>query len=196
MVIHGGGWTQQGPAAVAAMAPQVQRFRAWGYPARAITYGPGRQGLSDVLGIIDRFRAAHPRRRICLYGESAGGHLALLAAQRRAAIDCVIALGAPTDLVALAAPHQTLRSLVLWYFGDALGEYSPARHRGLRARVLLAYKRDDTVVPLEQGLQMRSVARRAVFNVLEPGPMKWIHGTVSRASTKRLARRVRRFLRE
>ncbi len=195
LVIHGGSWTANGPVAMAYVAPRVRRFRRWGHPARAIDYRPGLDGLSDVLANIDSFRAAHPRRRICLYGESAGGHLALLAARRRARIDCVIAVAAPTDLTALAPPSEELSPFVLHYFGGELETYSPARQAPGRTRVMLAYERDDTVVPLEQGLQMRSASRGAAWHVLEPGPVQWMHGSVSRASIRRLVRREHRFLR-
>ena len=74
-------------AARARLARRVGRLRG------------GQAGLQDVLDAAgSELARIGDNGPVCIYGESAGAHLALVAAERLRAIDCVIGLGTPTDL--------------------------------------------------------------------------------------------------
>ena len=53
-----------------------------------------------------------------MYGESSGGHWALMLAALRPRIDCVMAVAAPTDLVDVA-PQSDLGEIVATVFTPA-----------------------------------------------------------------------------
>ncbi|HWQ14114.1 MAG TPA: alpha/beta hydrolase [Roseiflexaceae bacterium] len=107
VVVHGGGW-ESGDAG---QLPEVNRYlAARGYAVAAICYRlapqhPFPAALEDVLAAVAHLKA-HAMElgldggRIVLYGRSAGGHLALLAAYtaRDPAIRGVVALYPPIDL--------------------------------------------------------------------------------------------------
>src|SRR5215213_5547061 len=116
LLFHGGGWNRVGPVPTAALAPKAASFRAAGLRAQSLDYRRGDEGLIDVVAAVDEQLAAHPNSPLCLYGESAGGHLALLAAAARPQVRCVITAAAPTDLV-----HATpmLRDIAMpWFAGE------------------------------------------------------------------------------
>src|SRR3954454_24430436 len=99
VLVHGGGWA----------GPDQQRqwnidwwpgriFRAARWSTVAIDYAAGKDGLASVSAALSAALASAPHGRACVYGESAGGHLALLAAAQLPALGCVIALRAPPAL--------------------------------------------------------------------------------------------------
>lgn len=164
----------------------------------------------------DRFGPAVP---ICLEGGSAGGQLALVLATLRPDVACVIAAGAPTDLLALrrqgaaevdgGAASAGLRRGSAWIGGLArsafgsgrLRRYSPARRAGtIRARVLLAAAASDTLVPWSQATRLAGAMRRsrpdAYVDIarLAEGSVAWVHASVSQDASDDLAGRVDRLV--
>ena len=84
LVIHGGAWRASGPRTAAldgraarAPSPAGAGPRPWSTTAPSPT-APG-----DVVRAYDAARERYPALPICAYGESAGGHLALMLAVRR-----------------------------------------------------------------------------------------------------------------
>lgn len=185
LLIHGGSWSLTGPVVTATMAPTAKRFEKLGYRTVAVDYRAGRDGLSDVIAAYDA--AAASGEPVCAYRESSGGHWALMLAIRRPALECVIAVAAPTDLMDAAAP--ILRSLAGQVLGRLLWFQSPYYFAGaIRARVLLADSADDTLVPMATQVNRFAARLRGEKTVvtLAPGKVKWMHGTTSRAERQRL----------
>lgn len=188
LLIHGGGWKLVGAGMAGLMDPTADRLNQAGYATLNVDYGPGKRSLPDVLRFYDRLRAqAGPSAEICTYGDSAGGHLALLVAQRRPDVACVIADAAPTDLDALPGGPGGLRRTARRLFGGpaALRRWSPAG-RKLGQPALLAYGRRDDVVPIGQGRRMLRRAPHAKLVGLRPGHAPWVHVSVAKRDLTRL----------
>jgi dienelactone hydrolase len=130
----------------------------------SIEYAAGEAGLTSVENAVRREHAAHPDQPLCLYGESSGAHLSLLAAANIPQVNCVIAVGAPTNLATWGDPkaepnlpdnvRQTIAAIKGKVFGPdpaALAAWSPATQaRRIRADILLAHETDDWIVPADQ----------------------------------------------
>ena len=198
LLLHAGGWSGPNPARSQAMRPLARRFSRWGWRAVVVEYGAGKRGYRDVLTAIRRHDGA---RRLCLYGESAGGHLAALAAGRsRRDIDCLILNAAPLDLPSWGTTPQAR------YFRDRIARpifgrdprWNPRTYAGrVRALTLIISTRDDRIVPPQQArafrrsLRPRSIARTLV---LAPGRCRSGHGSAACAELRRAARNQRRTL--
>ena len=180
VLAHGGSWWATGPAAVASTRPAAKRFARWGWRAVNTDYGQGAAGLADLLAVVDREIARSRRRPVCVYGESSGGTWALMVAALRPKIACVVAVAAPTDLADVASDTD-LGEIVGRMFTPAEREAnSPVRHAGaIRADTLLAYARNDDVVPLQQGWRMREQLANAELLVMQPGYQSWAHSPIS-----------------
>ena len=186
LLFHRGGWAAEGPAAVRALRPMAERFRSWGWRTLTSTYRNGRAGLADVLATFDYTARRYGPEPVCAYGESSGGYWALVLAERRPLLRCVIAAAAPTDLAAWAAEvgnpatRAYVRRTLPAVFGRgraALARASPARswRPGMRVRVLLMYADDDPLVPLAQGTAMHRRAGGSVLLRLPAGRAAWVH---------------------
>jgi pimeloyl-ACP methyl ester carboxylesterase len=170
------------------MNPVADRLNQAGYATLNVDYGRGKHSLPDVLDFYDELRArVGPRTEICTYGDSAGGHLALLVAQRRPDTACVIANAAPTDLDALPGGPGSLKRTAHRLFGRgrALRAWSPAT-RMLNQPALLAYAQHDKVVPPDQGERMLRRAPHAKLVRLRRGHAPWVHFTVAASDLRRL----------
>lgn len=198
VLIHGGGWTAHGRDATRSMLSIAGDVSGWGYRAISIDYAPGRAGLADVLSQLDRIHATHRHEPVCVLGVSSGGHWALMAGAYRSWISCVIALIAPTDLVApvVFAPQSTLAQLASAAFGGALAAYSPLRVADrIRGRVLLVNGVDDPVVPLAQGIVMHlALGWRSQLVVLPHGDVAWGHSATTAQALTRLSATERAWL--
>src|SRR3954469_23516568 len=156
VLIHGGGWRLVGRGMTGFMNPVADRLNQAGYATLNVDYGLGKRSLPDVLAFHDERRArVGPGTESCMYGDSAGGHLALLAAQRRPDVACVIANAAPTELDALPGGSGSLKRTARRLFGGprALRRWSPAA-RKLGQPAVLAYAKNDKIVPAHQGVLM------------------------------------------
>jgi acetyl esterase/lipase len=189
LLIHGGGWKLVGAGMAGLMFPVQDRLNEAGYETLDVDYGRGKRSLPDVLRFYDDLRArVGPQAEICTYGDSAGGNLALLVAQRRADVACVITNAGPTDLGALPGGPGSLKRTARRLFGRssrALRAWSPAA-RKLSQPALLAYGRRDTVVPADQGARMLKRAPHAHLMRLRAGRTPWIHVSVKASDVERL----------
>jgi acetyl esterase/lipase len=198
VLVHGGGWvTEDGPGFAENMRPNARMFARRGLRAVVASYPPGPTGIDDVLATVDRERARRGDDRVCLYGESAGGHWVLMAAARRRWLRCVVAVTAPTDLVGetLADPAGDLARLARRAFGAfRIPFLSPRQVAGdVRARVLLVDQRDDPLVARRHGISMHRALSRSTLVTLSPGSTRWMHGTASPAGIRAVRKRIAAF---
>jgi acetyl esterase/lipase len=196
LVIHGGGWLNVGPSTLAFVQPEAARFASYGWRAISVDYRPGLQSLDDALAWYDAARRRF-RGPLCLYGQSAGGHLALWVAAHRP-VRCVIADGAPADLRMIGGNPQAdeLRDdYVIPVFGAALWRYSITRVAAhIHARVLLAASAGDAYVGCAQVSVLARVLPSATGHCLPAGPAPFIHAGVTQAAAEREYARERALL--
>ncbi|MDX6649052.1 MAG: hypothetical protein QOJ97_1003 [Solirubrobacteraceae bacterium] len=203
-LIHGGGWYIVGPGPLSTERADADRWRRRGWLTINIDYPACGRSLAGVLWFHDRVRARYGRRLpLCASGASAGAHLALMMAARRPDVACVVGLGTPTDLRTLARDaaaggsregSRAVFDLGRYAFGARhLTAMSPvAQAAKLRARVLLALARRDSVIPLSQAPALRrAILRRrprayVQSMILAPGRIPWIHAPVTAAALRRL----------
>lgn len=180
VVIHGGSWLLVGPAAMRSIDPAVERWRRRGYSVVSVDYRPGKDGLTDIGLALDEVHRKRGSRRLCLYGESAGGHLALLLASKRRDVNCVIASAAPLDLTRLG---DELAPIATFLFGPdkpLMEEWSPLeRMNTAKAAVMLQAAVDDPVVPIAQQRDFLRRYPKTTHFFLLPGSQRWQHGTAS-----------------
>lgn len=182
LLIRGGGWSGPDPARVddllARYGPALARA---GRRALAVDLQPGRAGLDRILAAVDGEGAS------ALWGESSGGHLALVAAARRPAVRAVVADSAPVDFRAAVAEGRRARQAewTLWgergleLFGDELEAWTPAALAPrIAAAVSLVRTRDDPVVAPAQADLYRAADPAARLLTLPPGPLRGVHGTM------------------
>ncbi len=212
LLVHGGGWYIVGPGTLSTERGEARRWRRRGWLTVNLDYAPCADSFAGVLWFHDRVRRRYGKRvPLCASGASAGGHLALMLAAHRPALDCVVARGAPTDLRTIArraaASGSRDGSRAVAQMGAAafgaqrLGEMSPVAHAArLRARLLLATGRRDDVIPLAQAAELRRAVLRQRSRapvrslVLAPGRVPWIHGAVSRGALARFHAAERRLV--
>lgn len=212
ILIHGGGW--QGPGATAQqglMDLPGQMLVRQGWRVLSLDYHSGKEGLRDVLDAANAELATPTGGLLCLYGESAGGHLALLAAAKLPAIDCVIAAGAPTDLLEYRAEaassddqwRDMISNQIRTVFGTTeqqLAPWEPVRvAQSISADVLLLRQDDDRLVLQEQldGFldampTAQSVNLESSVHV-EPSTW-WMHGTLSDKGRREYHATLTRFV--
>ena len=80
VTVHGGSWLLTGPGAMRSIDPAIRRWLRRGYPVYNVDYAPGKDGLRSLSAAVDRIAAERGNVDLCLHGESAGGHLALMLA--------------------------------------------------------------------------------------------------------------------
>lgn len=180
LVIHGGAWTANGQDAVDDLTATAQRFADHGWQAVNVDYRPGAASLTDTLSAYDALRARAGRRAtVCLFGSSAGGHLALLVANRRPSVNCVITEGAPTDLPSTTGEVLRLANL---YFGAQTARLSPAR-LPVTQPTLIEHATGDQIVHYDQALAFTATHRSAHLLTLHDGNADgYVHCPVDPAS--------------
>lgn len=201
VMVHAGGWAGHDTNAQRILFEHPgDVFTARGWRVVSLDYEEGQAGLGDVLNAVgeevSRNSGSGP---VCIYGESAGAHLALVAAARLTAVDCVIGLGAPTDLAlyeadAAASDNDQVRLIgfqMSRFFGttaDALAPWSPVSLApSIRADVLLINEADDAYVSAVHTERFKAARPTTQTLVLAPGDpadpsTKFVHGTVSAAA--------------
>jgi hypothetical protein len=198
IMIHGGGWTGPGPLAQQAlmtMPGEVLSGRGW--KIVSLDYHPGSAGLQDVLDAAGQELANPSGGPLCLYGESAGGQMALVAAARLTGIACVAGMGTPADFEAyqaeVLASNDPDRTMIATQMATVWGQTPEERApndpvklaRLIRGDVLLMREADDPLMPIEQ--VERFVAARPTTERVElesaagDSAMKYLHGTLSDA---------------
>jgi acetyl esterase/lipase len=184
ILIHGGGWTDTGPALLPPMTPIAQHFNMLGWNTYNTDYRPEAKSLPDVIKVYDYVRSQlGPRKPICALGSSAGGNLALLLAIARPKLACVMSYAGPTDLTVLNNPgagevYKPVHALADAVRGD-LAAWSPLKQASkIRAKALLAYATNDPLVPLSQATELAARLPGSVLSVLKPGGRIFIHSLV------------------
>jgi acetyl esterase/lipase len=198
MMVHAGGWAGHDAGAQRLlMRTPGDMLLARGWRVVSIDYNEGTAGLQDVLDAagaeLTRGAGDGP---LCIYGESAGAHLALVAASRLRAIDCVIALGGPTDLLLYeaeaAASSDSRLGMVAdqmkRFFGATAPDVAPwdpvALAPSIHADVLLLREGDDTMVTASHNSRFQAASPTAVSVELQAGDpaivsTRFVHGTIS-----------------
>jgi acetyl esterase/lipase len=178
LLIHGGGWQDVGSAELATETSKVKFFTGLGWATDDVDYRKGEHSLPDVLAAYDALRKkVGSSTPICLAGQSAGGNLALLVAEHRTSVDCVISEAGPTDLVhitdqkayplsgsSVEGPAYAYQATVVPSFGvqtSVLKQWSPVADAGaITARVLLGASAHDSYVPQVQMKELKKAMRR------------------------------------
>lgn len=211
LLVHGGSWRGSDPREQSRLLREPgEVFLARSWRVVSVDYSAGKGGLRDVLAAIagQRGRGGRP---LCVYGESAGGHLALVAAARRAPVDCVIAAAPPTDLQAYLATaadgsngvHRAVAGIIRRTFGAtpaATAPWEPLRLAGrIVADVLLLRVSNDPLVPREQMDRFVRVRPSTRFVELEKGDLAdptqaWVHGALSPRGRRVLRSTLARFV--
>jgi acetyl esterase/lipase len=199
IMVHAGGWAGHDTRAQELLmrSPGVL-LREHGWRVVSIDYEEGKAGLDDVLRTVGAEIARKTSNGpLCLYGESSGAHLALVAAARRGReIDCVVGLGTPTDLrlyEATAASgsrdQQIVDHQIREFFGTTVGELEPWDPVSLAAKisanVLLLREGDDVAVPASQAKRFAAAHPATTTLTLDAGEAAlpedhFVHGTISK----------------
>jgi dienelactone hydrolase len=204
IMVHKGGWAgHDGVRQDRLMQSPGKLFLERGWRVVSIDYEEGSEGLQDVLnaagGELARGTGDGP---LCIYGESAGAQLALVAASRLRAIDCVIGVGAPADLAfyqeqGSASENGQVRFVanrISRFFGttrDQIASWNPTSLAPtLHADVLLVHEADDTLVPPVHDRRFQAARPTTQLLVLEPGDPSdratdFVHGSVSQLGRAR-----------
>lgn len=210
LLVHGGAWRGSDPREQTRLLREPgDVFLARSWRIVSVDYRGGNGGLRDVVAAIAR-QPHRTGRPLCLYGESAGAHLALLAAARRPSVDCVIGAGAPTDFQAYIADaaagsnstHRAVAAVIKQTFGatpkeTAMWEPVQVADR-IRADVLLVRAAGDPLIPRAQ-VERFVAARPYTASVeLEAGDpanpaQAWVHGPISARARKLLHSRIAAF---
>jgi len=150
LLIHGGGWREGSWRDYESFGPQLSRkgFMVAAMDYRLAPEHPWPAQLEDVIEAIAFLRSQlTDPDRLAVWGHSAGGHLAMMAALAKPEwVRCAVALGAPSSLDAID-PME-----VHDVFGDSsLEEASPAHVVCDEAPpMLLVHGTADMVCPIEQ----------------------------------------------
>jgi dienelactone hydrolase len=178
LILHGGGWFQNGPGQVQSVRSLADIWRRRGWRTLNLDYHACARSVGDVVGLYDHFRKLANGQAICALGESAGGHLALMLAAERPEVRCAIGYAAPVDLPAAA------------FGASQLAKLSPALQAGrIQARVLLAVATDDVLIPWSQLRDFAGRRRRHTrIMLVPPGPVHWVHGTTTALGIQQVSR--------
>ncbi|MDQ3722393.1 MAG: hypothetical protein M3376_04860 [Actinomycetota bacterium] len=204
IMIHAGGWAGHDAYAQGLLLKTPGAlFLDRGWRVVSIDYNEGTQGLQDVLAAARAELArGTPAGPLCLYGESAGAHLSLVAAAQLPEVDCVIGLGTPTDIdlyrsEGATSPDPRVRlaaSQASRFFGTTVAATAPWNPvllaPKMHADVLLLNEADDTIVPLAHTARFVAARRTTQTALLDSGDpadpsTKFVHGTVSEAGRTR-----------
>ncbi len=212
IMVHAGGWAgHDAHAQKLLMERPGELLLARGWRVVSVDYEEGPAGLQDVLNAagneLARKSTSGP---VCIYGESSGAHLALVAAQRLRSIDCVVGLGTPTDFPtyeveaanSLDERLKLVASQIRRFFGatlDLLTGWNPVSLApAIHSDVLLLHESDDDVVSPQHDALFRAARPTTQTVSLEAGnrddpSTKFVHGTVSEAGRAQYASAIGAF---
>lgn len=212
IMVHAGGWAGHDAYAQDQLSKSPGNlFVERGWRVVSIDYEDGTDGLQDVL---DAAGAELARKTgdgpLCIYGESSGAHLALVAASRLRAIDCVVGFGTPTDLtlyqsegsISADARVRLVVSQISRFFGTTTAESAPwnlvSLAPSIHADVLLVHEAGDAVVPPIHTARFRAARPTTQTVELEAGDpadpsTDFMHGTISEVGRARYASAIGSF---
>jgi acetyl esterase/lipase len=212
IMVHAGGWAGHDANAQGLLASNPGNiFLERGWRVVSLDYEDGTAGLDDVLSAAGAELARKSTDGpLCMYGESSGAHLALVAAARLRAIDCVIGLGTPTDLTLYQAESaissdarvRLVASQMTRFFGTTLAETAPwnlvTLAPTIHADVLLMHETDDSVVSALHDARFAAARPTTQTLALEPGDPSnpaddFMHGTISQAGRAQYAAAIGSF---
>jgi dienelactone hydrolase len=163
IMVHGGGWVGPAPTsqrALMTMPGDTLTQRNW--KIVSIDYHAGAAGLQDVVDAAGAELAQPTGGLLCIYGESAGAQLALVAASRVPGVDCVIAMGPPADFETYQSEVQhsndpdrsTIAHQMATVWGSTPEDRAPNDPvkvaKAIGGDVLLLRQADDPLIPIEQ----------------------------------------------
>jgi acetyl esterase/lipase len=212
IMVHAGGWAGHDANAQGLLASNPGNiFLERGWRVVSLDYEDGTAGLDDVLSAAGAELARKSTDGpLCMYGESSGAHLALVAAARLRAIDCVIGLGTPTDLTLYQAESaisndarvRLVASQMTRFFGTTLAETAPwnlvTLAPTIHADVLLMHETDDSVVSALHDARFAAARPTTQTLALDPGDPTnpaddFMHGTISQAGRAQYAAAIGSF---
>jgi acetyl esterase/lipase len=209
VLIHGGGWTGGSADSFKGLC---QSFAKRGYVAFSPSYKLASEQdsesqwprqLADVKSAVAWVEGRYPKQKICLYGESSGGQLALLTAAAGTHVACVVSAFSPTKLNRLG-PAFTKSFQAM--FGDVsspkLTAASPADADLSKMPPVLAVQGIfDDLVPQEQATILVEALKRSKRDVryvsyqgghswqnIEPATKAKIDGDILEFFASKLAR--------
>jgi len=191
IIVHGGGWVRGDRRTD--VAPLFEPLHNAGIVWFSIDYRLAKDPVSFGVAVHDveaavRFVVANASefkvdpKRIALIGESAGGHLAAMAALNPdLPVKAVVALYAPTNLSSLAQnagliPDAVRENLNKAFWGSIilarLSQLSPVEHlHSDMPPFLLIHGTDDPLVPIQQSREM-CTRMKALGNSCELYPVE------------------------
>ncbi len=210
IMAYGSAWAgHHAPRQDELMSRPGELLRQRGWRVVSIDYEEGAAGLQNVLDTVGnelaRKTSAGP---LCVYGESSGAQLALVAASRLPSIDCVIGVATPTDLALYEVEGRSTLDKTVSQLADRIGKlfgtttealapWNPvALAPAIHADVTLIHETDDPLIAASYATRFQSVRPTTQVVMLEPGAdasLRFAHGTASEAGRARYAAAVGSF---
>jgi acetyl esterase/lipase len=165
LLIHGGGWISGAPQG---FAGQCRSFASSGIAAAVVGYRLANAldsstrwpaQADDVRYGLDYFlnhsKAVDPRR-VCAYGQSSGGHIALWAGILDRRIACVLDAFGPTDLTTLGPRFDQALVALLGPDNDEARRKaaSPAFNASNMPPIMIVHGLDDELVSVRQSIAL------------------------------------------
>ena len=177
LVIHGGGWRgNYGAEADTIMSLFIGDFRNRGYRTFNLAFREGRP-LQDTYAAVKHLKKRFPRRPLCVFGGSSGGHLALMAAIERAKhVDCAIDIGGPIDFLRPEPGRPfwaNIRDRAAEIFGaENLRKVSPIyRAHKITAATLVISAECDIYTSMGRNREMAAKIKRSRVMALREDPL-------------------------